>query len=317
MKKILSISLAIFLLSSVLYAQNEKSPFGELGYKKKIMYTSSKGEFDEFHDQANVVEIGSVYFDTKTNKTVGFVAEEKGNSDVSPATTATSIDPNCEKYYWISTYAYCSDNPVRLVDPNGEDVYRYNENTGNLNLAKKTDDKFDQIGKFKYDKKTDTYTLKTDKKGNAKTYVANIEKGILKDGINFKKNDNVINIGGKNQATVKGFENFVLNFANFVDKEISGYYMSNKNESSTNYVYVSKYVNNTATEAHSSYSLYNVRPDLYNSTVVTTDFHTHLSRFDDASRLTPSDADKNTKESDLLNGIQNFIIITNPENVHY
>jgi hypothetical protein len=70
MEKILSISLVIFLLSSGLCGQNEKSLFGELGYKKKIMYTSSNGEFNEFHDQANIVEIGSVYFDTKANKIV-------------------------------------------------------------------------------------------------------------------------------------------------------------------------------------------------------------------------------------------------------
>jgi|GEM_PF-1119639 hypothetical protein len=127
MKKILSIPLAIFLLSSGLYAQNEKSPFGELGYKKKIMYTSSKGEFDEFHDQTNIVEIGSVYFDTKANKIVGLVADGKENSDVAPATTATSIDPHCEKYYWITPYAYCADNPVRLIDPNGKDWVMNND----------------------------------------------------------------------------------------------------------------------------------------------------------------------------------------------
>ena len=31
----------------------------------------------------------------------------------------TSMDPLAEKYYGISPYAYCKDNPVNLVDPNG------------------------------------------------------------------------------------------------------------------------------------------------------------------------------------------------------
>jgi hypothetical protein len=65
-----------------------------------LLYTSSKGEFEEFHDQADVVEIGSILFNTKTNQMVGFVSEEKTDAEVSSATTAMSIDPLCEKYYW-------------------------------------------------------------------------------------------------------------------------------------------------------------------------------------------------------------------------
>ena len=36
----------------------------------------------------------------------------------------TSIDPLTEKYYHISPYAYCMNNPIRYIDPNGMDVYR-------------------------------------------------------------------------------------------------------------------------------------------------------------------------------------------------
>ena len=32
------------------------------------------------------------------------------------------IDPLCEKYYGISPYAYCANNPMRFVDPDGKDV---------------------------------------------------------------------------------------------------------------------------------------------------------------------------------------------------
>jgi len=34
-----------------------------------------------------------------------------------------SPDPLAEKYYWISPYAYCLNNPIRYVDPNGMDVW--------------------------------------------------------------------------------------------------------------------------------------------------------------------------------------------------
>ena len=35
----------------------------------------------------------------------------------------TTMDPLAEKYYGISPYAYCANNPVRFVDPDGRKVY--------------------------------------------------------------------------------------------------------------------------------------------------------------------------------------------------
>ena len=37
---------------------------------------------------------------------------------------ANSIDPHCESYYSISPYAWCGNNFVNIVDPNGMDWYR-------------------------------------------------------------------------------------------------------------------------------------------------------------------------------------------------
>ena len=99
--------------------------FSKLGYKKSVMHTSWKGEFEEFHDQADVVEIGTVLFNTKTNQVVGFVSEEKIETNVASATAAMSIDPHCERYPWITPYAYCLNNPVRFVDPDGRDIKIY------------------------------------------------------------------------------------------------------------------------------------------------------------------------------------------------
>ncbi len=37
-----------------------------------------------------------------------------------------TVDPKCEKYYSISPYVYCADNPLRFVDPTGQDTLHVN-----------------------------------------------------------------------------------------------------------------------------------------------------------------------------------------------
>ena len=42
-----------------------------------------------------------------------------------------SVDPMSDKYPSLSPYVYCADNPVKLVDPNGEEIRKYVDyNTG-------------------------------------------------------------------------------------------------------------------------------------------------------------------------------------------
>ena len=49
------------------------------------------------------------------------------NSDLS---IWLSVDPMSDKYPNQSNYIYCSNNPIKVIDPNGEDEWEVNETTG-------------------------------------------------------------------------------------------------------------------------------------------------------------------------------------------
>lgn len=114
------LTLFILLFSIYIYSQNE-NPFKQFGYDV-LVASSSKGEFNEFHDQTDVVEIGSVLFNTKTHEIVKILDKDETTINISSATAAMSIDPLCEKYYWISPYAYVANNPLKFVDPDGRKI---------------------------------------------------------------------------------------------------------------------------------------------------------------------------------------------------
>ncbi|MDU1891753.1 MAG: hypothetical protein E6767_13790 [Dysgonomonas sp.] len=312
-KFLLLLPLLAFMTMNV-NAQTVKNPFKKLGYDV-LMATSSKGEFAEFHDQEDIVEIGSVLYDTKKKEIVKILPKDSTTIYISSATAATSIDPHCERYYWISPYVYTMNNPIKFIDPDGRDVYRFDDKTGQFTLAVKNDDKFDQVGKFKYDKKTDTYTLQTNKKGEAKTRIDKIEKGILNDGINFKDNDNVIAVGGKNQASVEGVRDFVVELSEMINKEIGGYEYMKNGETNTSSVYVSQYKNNNDQKAYSPFSIKTAKIKSTSDITINTHFHTHLERFPTSSKLVPSGihipgGDMEFKKQQTPNGIRKFIILT-------
>ena len=59
-----------------------------------------------------------------------------------------SVDPMSDKYPSLSPYVYCADNPVRLVDPNGEEIVIFVNNTKYIYNGKYFVDKDGNIASF-------------------------------------------------------------------------------------------------------------------------------------------------------------------------
>ena len=140
-----------------------------------------------------------------------------------------SPDPLSDKYPEISPYAYCGWNPVKYIDPDGRDIYRYDKETGDIKLYKKTDDNFDQFGKFKYNRRTNEYELRTKKDGTIRTYTDHkgnndkIAKGILKDGLNIKNRGAFFSFSKNENLTEENIFQFALILDQITGVEISGF----------------------------------------------------------------------------------------------
>ena len=55
------------------------------------------------------------------------------NSDLS---IWLSVDPMASKYPSLSPYVYCANNPIKLVDPNGEDIIEVDNETGKATITR-------------------------------------------------------------------------------------------------------------------------------------------------------------------------------------
>ena len=118
-----------FLILSVLFlacSLQAQDIFKKHGFKKETL-TLSKGKYEEVFTNKEIIQIGTVLLNTKTNKVVEFLDEETEDTSFKAEHSSRFLtpDPLAEKYPNISPYAYCANNPIKYVDPDGRDIKIY------------------------------------------------------------------------------------------------------------------------------------------------------------------------------------------------
>jgi hypothetical protein len=116
MKRV-TLFLSILLVADLIFAQDIAKKHG---FNKETL-TLSKGKYEEIFTNNEVVQIGTVLINTKTNKVVKFLEADTTKQGYKAETSSRflSIDPLAEKYPYLSPYVYCLNNPIRWVDRDG------------------------------------------------------------------------------------------------------------------------------------------------------------------------------------------------------
>jgi hypothetical protein len=206
-----------------------------------------------------------------------------------------SVDPLVERSRRWSPYTYCKNNSLIRFDPDGMTDYTLNKETGKVAEVKYENE---EEQKANLEAKTDR-VVEFNKKGKVKaTNINKIAKGILKNGMNLMTKDNVFDVGGNGRPTKENFERFVTKLSDYINKEVGGFFLSDKGSNAASHILLGGYERNTA--GRCSYpdtpgdngSIAVERPDLVGKVDFFVDFHTHLSNVYNIHNPSPCNSDQ-------------------------
>lgn len=114
-----------FFISVMLFVNTPQASaqdiFKQHGFDKKPL-TLSNDRYNEFFSNDEIVQIGTVMLNTKTNKVVAFVEEDTVSYTAENSSRWLSIDPLARKYPQLSPYIYAANNPLIYIDVDGRDI---------------------------------------------------------------------------------------------------------------------------------------------------------------------------------------------------
>lgn len=117
--------LILLFIWDTAYTVSAQKPFKEIGKDGEVeLQTLSNGRYTEYFENDTLRQIGSVMFNTVTNKVEYFIPEDDAIRQkivlrAKETSRYMSVDPKSAKYPYSSPYAAFGDNPIIFIDPTG------------------------------------------------------------------------------------------------------------------------------------------------------------------------------------------------------
>ena len=126
----------IILLMCTWIKASAQSPYAMFGDNSNMLEAKSEPVKSIYRVQIKTDNENRYFADFDFEKGIATLSDMAGNivlqDSISENAKAmfTTIDPLCEKYYHLSPYSYCGENPVNAIDPDGRSTWVINHAEG-------------------------------------------------------------------------------------------------------------------------------------------------------------------------------------------